>query len=378
MPFSAVYNFFIELLTPATQVKQEKGLLRALIDAVHGEDNRIGGQALTRLTQDLNEASTATMFVESTLRFGQVTDGSPAARFQVGEEVIEATGRTEATGNMTFTTLTRGVDGTPISTHASGTLVFDLSANTSAIDFMRRGLSVNTAKSVDLDVIGRNLGLHKCEGISEEAWRRFIKAVAYAPKGRLAVVDAALEAYFNNTSDYRIIERLITAPSRVILEVLLPLVSGVATIQGRFVLTGNTPRVTTGLTTVTTPHPIRQIFGVFLSTKASRRGLRQGLTNYYLSHVGSTITLSPSPGAIGTAVLVDYQGYNGTNQINYHYLAYGFGADSWITPHYIPVPTAVQNDADRWAYLSDPSETIRCLLDQVRPPGIEFNIKSKL
>lgn len=42
------------------------GLLQAILDAIQGEDERIGGQKLTRLTATLSETEVATMSVDTT------------------------------------------------------------------------------------------------------------------------------------------------------------------------------------------------------------------------------------------------------------------------------------------------------------------------
>ncbi len=343
------------------------GLLSAIIDAIHGEDELIGGQPITKLTATLSSTETTTMTVESTLRIGEQTDGDGDALLLVDGEVISATGRTSATGNMTFTTLTRGVDSSDVKTHPVGTLVYDLSRNTSALDLVRRGLFSNFAVGEDLNIIGRNLGLERCAGIDEEAWRRIIQAVAYLPKNTTQAVDAALEAFFGNTANHDVIERLISDPHKVFVEVTQQLQSGVDQYRGLFNLSGGEPQLTTGALSVDTTYPIRQVLGVYDSTVNSRRGYRETLTDYFVGGsfvTGSTtITLGSTPGGAGTAVLVDY---------------FGYGADVTTSYHYLADDENVTDDNDRYAYFSDPTAAIRCLLDQVRPigKGIEIIIRS--
>ena len=70
--------------------------------------------------------------------------------------------------------------------------------------------------------------------------------------------------------------------------------------------------------------------------------------------------MGTSPGAAGTAVIVDYGAFAA------HYLA----ADE----------TVVQDvaQADRWADRSDPLYTARCLLDQVRMAGVQVRLGTRL
>lgn len=330
------------------------GLVKAILEAIHGEDNRIAGRAITQLTAQLSSTEAATMVVRSTIGFGQLFDGSPGARVMIDDEIIDATGRTEVTGNMTFTTLTRGVFGTKVRAHAPGAIVYDLSDNTSARGQARRGFLLRYAQDSDLDVIGRNLGLHKCPGLDQETWRRVIQAIAWLPKNTEHAFEHVLRAYFNDDVSWEVFT-LPQFPYRVYVKVALPAMESV---RGRFYLNSTARRVTTGLTTVTTPRAIRTVQGVYLDTPAARRGLREGLTNFFSGGGGfvlggTSITLGSSPGAIGTAVLVDYAVYNGSvADQGYHYLA---------------ANELTLDDEDRYPYLTDATATIRCLLDQVRP-----------
>lgn len=365
------------------------GNLRALLDAIHKEDDRIGGRAVTRLVGSLSSTDQLCMMVESTIGFGENTDGTQDAKLLVGNEIIEASGR-NSSAPFIFYTLTRGADETTAQDHADGTLVFDLSRNTSAIDRLRRGFFVNTAVGADLEVIGQNLGLKKCPGLSDEQYRRIIKAIAYYPKNIRQAYVEALQALTDGVegTDFQIRERLVSDPFTVFVDILVALASD---IRGRFLLNAGEPQDTTGALTVDVDYPVvtsplsgyagsaSQIiagrtltfpatgagtlqFGVYDDTPLTRRGYRDGFTNYAAggSVLGSTITLGSSPGGAGTPVLVDYTGFDA---------------------HYVPAnETTLQDVAqqDRWAYLSDPLLTVRCLLNQVRTAGVAVELAARI
>lgn len=331
------------------------GLLKAMLDAIHGEDNRIAGRAFTRLTSPLSSTETAQMDVESTLGFGEWADGAGTGRVLINGEVIDFAARTSAPPYR-FTTLTRGVLDSKVKEHRVGSLVYDLAENSSALDLVRRGFLVAFAIGEDLDVIGRNLGVEKCPGITEEQWRRIIQTIAYLPKQTVNAFEQALNALYNDPTMFAVVERIITNPWTVFVEIDATLQDN---IRGRFYLNGGESRVTTGLTAVTTTQIINHVIGVYADTTAARRGLREGLTNYFSggSFVGNTITLGSSPGGIGTPVLVDYGAFRG---------------------HYLALDETVRDDGDRWAYLTDPLRTARCLLDQVRAAGIKVDLRERI
>ena len=341
-----------------TAVTGPIGTLRAVLDAIFKEDNRIGGQAVTRLRDQLDESTTDCMEVVSTIGFGEYTDGEDNARVLVGGEVIDCASRNSAVP-FGFETLTRGVGNTEVKTHPAGTLVYDLSRNTSAIDLVRRGVLVNFAVGEDLETIARNLGLERCIGVSQEQLRRIIKAVAYLPKQTNEAFRQALLALTDDATAFTITERLASDPYKVFVEID----PGIATdIRGRFLLNGGEPQLTTGLTTVDTDYAINQVLGVYLDTPLTRMGIRDGFTNFATTNtfVGSTITLDVSPGAAGTAVLVDYGAFDA------HMLA----ADETVRQDI--------DNADHWAYLADPLLAARCLLDQIRAAGVRVELSTKL
>jgi hypothetical protein len=358
-----------------------------MLDAIFREDNRIAGQYATILIDPLLDSESA-MTIESTNGFGENTDGAPDALLLVGGEVITATGRT----TTTFTGLTRGVDASTIlPVHPPGTIVYDLSQNTSARDHLRRGFLVNTAIGEDLDVIGSNLGLLRCPGLTEEEWREVIRAVAYLPKQTLDAFRQALESFLG-IGNFVVTEDLIGSPYQVFVEIVVALST---LLKGRFVINSGEPQLTTGVSEVTADYDVIEptlsgfpgaadleilgrttvggsalefpptaagtaVVGVFDDTPLTRRGFRAGLTNYFLpggSVAGAVVTLGTSPGAPGTAVLVDYTAFSA------HYLA----------------PNEVETDdggasGDFYAYLSDPLLTARCVLDLIRAAGVKVNL----
>jgi len=335
------------------------GLFRALLDAIHGSDNQIGGSALTRLRLPLL-AGDATIAVDATFTFGEMIDGTGDGRVVIGGEIIGFTGRTA----NTFTGLTRGLESSAITDlYPPNTVVFDWSANSSGLDHVKRGISVNYAVGADLDVIARNLGLRKCFPYSDAQWRAYIKAVAYLPKQTLDAFRIALEAIYG-IGNFSVSERLVSMPHFVLVEVEGD--APINSLAGKFVLNSGELHVTTGAgLTVTTDHAIVTspvdpagtlgVFGVWLDTPLARMGVRDGATNYFTggSYLGSVITLGANPG-IGVAVIVDYNGH---------------------PAHYLSPDDAFRNDGtDFPPYFSDNGGAANCALDQIRAAGVGLKV----
>lgn len=341
-----------------TGPREGVGLLEAILDAIHKEDDRIGGRAVTRLAAPLPAGDTSGMVVTSTIGFGEQTDGTGDALLLVGGEIIAAQAR-RSRHPFQFETLTRGLRETEDRAHPEGTLVFDLSMNTSAIDRLRRGFLVDFAVGEDLEIIARNLGLHRCPGMTQEQLRRVIKAVAYLPKQPLDAFEQALTALLGSSSAFHISERTSSRPWTVFVDIEVDLA---ADIRGRFFLNGGERAVTHDPKKVDVTYDIKHVLGVYDDTPLARRGFRKGMTNYYVdgSFSGSTITLGASPGAAGTPVIVDYGAFEA---------------------HYLAADETVRQDleqADRWAYLADPLLAARCLLDQIRAAGVRVVLATRL
>lgn len=319
-----------------------------------GSFDDLGGQAITELTAPLAETATASMNVVSTLRFGVDLDGSQISVLLVGGEVIIATGKTLTS----FTTLTRGTQTTVPKLHPAGTLVYDLSRNRTVLDHVRRGMFVRTARLEDLDVIGRNLGLHKCPGLDEETWRALIQVMAYLPNQTMDAFKRVLDV-FPGVGNYSLYQLLPSNLNEVFVEIRLPLGSS---LRGRFFLNGGEAATTDGAgATVTVSRTIRQVIGVYDDDSDTRRGNRSGRTNYYNpggSFVGSTITLG-TPTGPSAPVLVDYGAF---------------------TAHYPPANETIRypGEGDFFPYLSDPSAIVRCLLDQIQKAGAKVNVSTSL
>jgi hypothetical protein len=367
MPFPYVLPFVFpgggspptSTLTPDRSQRttpKRRGLFEALIDAGIGALNDFAGQAVSRVSAPITADVTSAIGIESTLGFGEMVDGAGSARFLVGGEIIEATGRT-VDAPFGFIGLTRGVDGTEPKTHPAGTIVLDLSGNTSALHHFKRGIFVSTALEPDLDVIGRNLGLHKCAGLLVEQWRRVIQVLAYLPKQPLSSYEAVLEALLGSSTLFRVTERPWVAPWQVFVEIDVPALSGDDAIYGSFILTGGEQQLSTALDEVVVDYAVGSVLGVYLASDATLRGERVGATNYYSgggSFAGNVITLGSSPGAIGTALVIDY---SVDPTVNYHYLA----ADANV----------VSDAEDRRPYFGDLYGPLaECLVNEVRSAGI--------
>jgi hypothetical protein len=338
------------------------GLLKAIVDAIHGEDDRIAGQRVTQLTADLLDTDTEANVV-STIGFGEFRDGTGDARIVIDGEIIYASGRTDTS----FTGLVRGVANTKVKArYPSYTLVSDWSRNTTALDIVRRGFLVRYAIGSDLDVIGRNLGLKRCSGWTDDIYRSFIEAVAYAPKQIIPTLHEALEVVLG-VGNFEIVERNISEPFRIYVYVDLPLDND---LKGKFFLNGGEPLLSTGLLQVETTYPIVNsplvpgpgsvgVFGVYDDTLLARRGVREGMTNYFTggSFVDNVITLGSSPGPVGTPLLVDYNAFQA---------------------HYLPDPFTIEDDDDFYPYLSDAFLGLKCMADQIRAAGIQVIYRNKV
>jgi hypothetical protein len=338
------------------------GLLRALLDAIHGQDEKIGGRRVTNLTMSLFKDDTEAHVI-STVGFGEFTDGASDAQFVVGGEVIRASGRTDTK----FTGLTRGVGNTKIpDAHRGGLEVLDWARNSSAIDLVWRGFLSRFAVGWDLDIIGRNLGLQKCTGWSDAIWRQIIQEVAYAGKQPIPLFHDVMEILVGS-GNFEIHERLVSNPWTIFIYVSTALSTS---LRGQFFLNSAEPQLTTGALSVDTDYTIIDspldpgpgtvgVYGVFDDTPITRRGIREGFTNYYTggSHGGTSITLGSSPGGAGTPVLIDYNAFEA---------------------HYLPTDETIIDDADYFPYLSDNLAGIRCLLDQIRAAGIKLEIRNKI
>lgn len=358
------------------------GLLQAVLDAVMGEDDRIGGRRFTQLSAALDKDETGSMSVISSLGFGEFEDGASDARVLINGEIIECSGRTDST----FTGLQRGVRTSTVKTHPEGSVVWDYALNQSAIDRLRREFWVNFATGKALDVIGRNLGLKKCPGVGQEQYRDFIRDVAYIPKSVLPSFFWALDAIIG-PGKYEVLENSPDDPTgrwRIRITVETDLAD---TLLGKFVLNGGEEAETTGTNEVEVTHPILGtspvgVLSVYAANDMTRLGIFSGATELYggAGYSGSTIALTTSPGPAGTPVIVNYTAYTA------HYLRgvpqsdpvaatrIPFAQDGGLPPDASGLRN-IDND-DFWAYLSSPLAGVECALNQVRQHGIRLDLRA--
>jgi hypothetical protein len=245
-------------------------------------------------------------------------------------------------------------------------LVSDWARNASALDIVRRGFLVRWAIGSDLDVVGRNLGLKRCSGWTDEIWREFIEEMAYAPKSIIPTIHEALNIVLG-PGNFEVVERNISDPFRIYVYVDLPAVDS---LRGRFHLnSGEQQTLITALSLETdytivdaplVPGPgTMGLLGIYEDTPLSRRGVREGLANFITgaTYVGNQITLITTPGPAGTPVLVDYNSFQA---------------------HYLPDPFTIEEDADYYPYLSDDFLGLLCMADQLRAAGIKVEYRNKV
>lgn len=328
------------------------GLFKAILDAILGGVDQLAGQSVTKLTAAIDENETTAMPVESNVRFGEEEDDADDALLLINGELIYAAARASYTS---FDTLTRGYNTTTIKRHPKGSIVYDMSHNRTALDHARRGFFTRTARGTDLDVLGRNVGLHKCPGLSEEQWRQIIEVMGYLPNQPIDAFERVLDIY-PGVGNYEIVEDLITDPNVVTIKITL-LTSN--TRKGKFYLNGGYDAVVDGGgATVTLPFTPNDVFGVYEVDDKTSNGSRKNVTNHFASFVGPVITLT-GPLAAALPVIVDASKFNG------HYLALD------ETKRY---PT----NGEYFPYLSDPSAIVTCLLNQVRAAGVRCNFVTVL
>lgn len=350
------------------------GLLQALVDAVHGEDDRIGGRRFTILSSDLVSTETGTISVETTRQMGEFTDGTGDARLLINGEVIDATGRTDTS----FTTLTRGVAASDVLNHPKGSIVWDFSRNTSATDHVRRGFLVDFALGDDLVTIARNLGLKQCS-MAQETLRAVIKAIAYLPKQPIGSFYHALDALLGS-GNYEFFPSPYEMPGGKYTVRVYVKTAITNNILGKFYLNGGEEALSTSTTTVDVAHDVQDMLSVYLANEASRRGFFNGLTDLFSggSFLGKTITLGTPVASSGIALICNYTA---------HYAHYTVGRPMSDPSAATKLPfdangalppdaSSIRNsdDDEPYAYLADSLAATFCVLDQVRAAGIRLQL----
>jgi hypothetical protein len=343
-------------VTAALDVHTPKfpGLLRAILDAIYGEDDTIDGVSVTRLRADLTEDADSVL-VETTRRFGQYHDTTfdnehvaLDALFIVGGEIIYATDRTETS----FSSLTRGLEGSGAHFHPAGTLVYDYSRNRSALDLVRRGLFVNWAQGVDLDTVGRNLGVPRCRGLTSEQYREIVRRTAYMAKTPADALRQVLDVLYPDPGQYELLAKPSQPHTVTVLVHRTPF--AVRSLRGKFFLNGGERQVSDSATTVTVRHAIHQVLSVVADTPLARMGFPGPDLYPGGSFNDVTVTLGATLVGAGVPLIVNYGAFKA---------------------HYLALDENVQDHQDMFAYLSDDTQLANCLLDHVKAAGVRVDVK---
>lgn len=139
------------------------------------------------LEQSVDGVSWATVATYTTNQNVEVVTTQPSVR-------LRASAWTSGTANLALTALARSGAKEIVSPMEH---VVDLSRTFSALDALRAQMFVDTATGDYLSVLGRNLGVRRAPDLSDDdTFRKLIKAIAYTPRGTLAALRAALEAFF--------------------------------------------------------------------------------------------------------------------------------------------------------------------------------------
>lgn len=141
--------------------------------------------------------------------------------------------------------------------HAAMVEVADYSKAFSALDLIRRGLSVATAEGEDLSILGRDRGVPRPNQLDSDAiYQNLLRAVMKAPKGTQLTLEAALEALFPGA--WVLHEDTADHPAKAFLHR-----TGLEdTLEGKALLDGPEtvfPSTTTSITVADTP---REVVGV--------------------------------------------------------------------------------------------------------------------
>lgn len=150
--------------------------LKATVAGLGQESNDTNGLIFTRLTAALEPALLGTVVPASALTAQvETTYGFPDAGTLIlpGGEIVTYTGRT----STTFTGLTR--DDTVSEAYPRGAPVALWTQDRSAMEDARGSLITATAEGGFLDSIGRNYGVGRFQGASDDQYRRLIEVLAY-------------------------------------------------------------------------------------------------------------------------------------------------------------------------------------------------------
>lgn len=166
------------------------GIQRAIFDAIGESLDELNGLVFTRLTVDLPPATLGTVVPpEATTARVESTYGWPESGQVITRgEVITYTGKT----GTSLTGL--GRDDAVLETYPRGELIALWTEDWSDLDRARRALFAATAEGPFLDVVGRNYGIPRYQGVPDDLYRRLVQVLAFqAGVGTRGAIDEALE-----------------------------------------------------------------------------------------------------------------------------------------------------------------------------------------
>jgi hypothetical protein len=249
-----------------------EGLYSAIADELYDH----AGFLMTRVTVAAL-ASDASLTVEGTDRYPD------SGRLALGGETVFYASKT----NTSFDGITddAGDPGLPIDVRVD-TIVMDFTRLTTQIDNLKASFVISTADSDDLDVIGRNYGIHRPVGLDTELWRALLYIVIAIEAQTLYACEQILDVLFG-AGNYELYEDAINHPHKIFVDIKASLASD--QFQGKTWLVGLEPQARTAATTVDVDNPVAVPYGVWDATDPNRTG-----TNYgYLPITGSTDAVTP-------------------------------------------------------------------------------------
>lgn len=137
--------------------------------------------------------------------------------------------------------------------------VVDNSLTASAVGQLRRSQKVDLAEAEELDRIARRNGLSRPRGLSDELWRRVIKAICYGPKSTIQAFENLLTALYP-LKNFDIYEDLANYPAELFLD--LPFMDPGIISEGRTFLTGLEAQTSLTAATITVNETPISIFSV--------------------------------------------------------------------------------------------------------------------
>jgi hypothetical protein len=175
------------------------GPAEAVLDGIGDELNELAGLRVTRLAAPAL-ASATSVTTETTFTWPDT------GAFYMAGVLYAYTGKTTSS----FTGLTP-----PVAEDLRAmTPLVDWSQSYSAYDLARRALLVDFAEDEYLDALGRNYGVFRFPGLTDDSFRSAIKALAFAPKGTLATITTVLN-YLVGPGNFDVFEDLVNFPNCV-------------------------------------------------------------------------------------------------------------------------------------------------------------------